>query len=85
MKLSVGVLPSYRRRVPALGRFFLLLAYEIQDMVFAEAPATPDSVSRNGSLSRQPIDGLDVDFEDLRYLRWSYNLIHWYAPFYDVL
>ena len=54
-------------------------------MVFAEAPATPDSVSRKDSLSRQPIDGLDVNFEDLRYLRWSYNLIHWYAPFYDVL
>ena len=81
----MGALSSYRRRVSALGRFFLRLAYEIQDMVFAEAPAATDSVSRNGSLSRQPIDGLDVDFEDLRYLRWSYNLIHWYAPFYGVL
>ena len=66
--LSVGVLSSHRRRVSALGWFFLLLAYEIQDMVFAKAPAATDSVSRNDSLSRQPIDGLDVNFEDLRYL-----------------
>lgn len=76
LNLLEGALAVHPFRVLARWRLFLLVEQELQDMALTEAPATPDSVSSNDSFPRQPIDGLDVDFEQLRYLRWSYDLIH---------
>jgi hypothetical protein len=65
----MGVLLFISGPVFFFGLFFLPVGDQVEDVPFPETPATPDSISRNGSLVGQSVNGFYVNSEkpcDLR-------------------
>ena len=66
--LLEGALTAHSFRVLVRWYLSLVVQKEIQDVIFTEAPAAPDSVADDDSFPREPVDGLDVNFEQFCYL-----------------